>query len=373
MKLPTLYKEKNGKILFWQIGTTIDGGTPRYEVAHGYVGGKVQRTHTDVPEGKNIGKANETTAIQQCELEAKSEWNKHKDRKGYVENLESSKKDTSFKPVSPMLAHDSKKYPKKIVLPCYVQKKYDGICCLAHIDNKSNTRFFSRRASEFHVLGHLADEIKKLGIKDIVLHGELYSHKIEFEKITGAIKRDEPNENTKYIEYVVYDAAIYGTYEQRLSVLSSLLKPEWDKYASIKVATTHLVHTREQIEDLFDTYEAEGYEGVMLRNPQGIYVQDKRSFDLLKYKKFIDEEFEIVGASENVGKLVGTCTFTLKTKEGKTFDAMPKGEHPVREKYWQDWNKGKIKAGDIATIEYFELTSGGVPRFPVLKSLRNYE
>ena len=369
MKLPKLYKSKNDKILFWQIETNLN----TYTVSHGFVGGKVQSTSTDVKEGKNVGKANETTAQQQCDLEAKALWQKQIDRKGYVEDL---KANTGFKPTKPMLAHSYDDHPHKIVYPCYVQKKYDGIRCLTHIDEKSGIRFFSRQASEFLILNHLKEELQRLNLRNIILDGELYSHALNFQEIISAVKRDESSNLTADIEYIVYDLALpFTPYEKRLSILSSLLKPEWTNGTKIKVATTHICNTFEQIESFHETYTAKGYEGVMLRNTQGLYVADKRSHDLLKFKKFKDAEFKIVGAEENKGKLAGTCVFVLETNKGTKFKAMPEGSQEQRTQYWRDWKTGKIGVDDVATVKFFSYTDSEdpVPRFPVLKGIRNYE
>lgn len=377
MKYPKLYKEKNGKTLWWEVETTKNNvnGMPLYIVKHGYVGGATQVTSTDVLKGKNVGRANETTAEQQCELEAKSEWNKHKDRKGYVENLQTSKVDTSFRPVRPMLAHSYDDYPNKLVLPCYIQKKYDGICCLAHIDNKCEARLISRTGTEWNTLDHLKDEIKKLGITNIVLHGELYKHDTKFEDIISGVKRDEVNEKSGDMEYIVYDAAIAGSYEKRLSVLSFLLSPEWSKNAKIKVATTTLVKSRDEIDSLHDKFVADKYEGAILRNPEGLYEYDKRSFNLLKYKKFKDDDFEIIGAEEGKGKNKDMCVFWLKTKDGNEFKATPEGTAEHRHKLWADWQSGKIKAGMIATVKYFTYTrtEKPVPKMSTFKTIRHYE
>lgn len=371
MLLPTLYKQKNDKVLFWQIETgsgPLDQ-IPIYVIKHGYVGGKTQTTFTEVRNGKNQGKANETTAIQQCDLEAKALWQKQIDHKGYVENL---KADNGFKPVKPMLAHSYDDHPHKLVFPCYVQAKYDGIRCVCHIDNSGGIRFFSRQSSEFLTLSHLKEELQKLNYRNIILDGELYSHKINFQEIISAVKRDEVSDKTPLIEYIVYDAALSNTpYEKRLSILSSLLKPEWNTNAKIKVATTYITNTLDQIEAYHKSYTDKGYEGVILRNSQGLYVEDKRSYDLLKYKKFQDAEFEIVGIEMNKGKLKDTCVFVCKTKKGTQFKAMPEGTQEQREQMVVDWNSGKIKTGDFATIKYFSMTTSDdpVPRFPILKCI----
>ena len=122
-------------------------------------------------------------------------------------------------------------------------------------------------------------------------------------------------------------------------------------------------------------FVGEGYEGTMIRCPNGIYEFDKRSTKLLKYKHFQTNEYIIVDAHENKGKLVNTCTFTLQTPTGATFEAMPKGTYEERCKYWQDWQGGVIKKDDQATIRYFEYTDDHhmIPRFPILLEVRNYE
>jgi ATP-dependent DNA ligase len=275
-----------------------------------------------------------------------------------------------------MLAQPYHEHPHKLDLPCYIQKKYDGVCCLAHINEKGEVRFFSRQSTEWTHLNHLADEIKSIGLRNIVLHGELYAHDVDFQKILSGVKRDAANDITALIQYVVYDTALTNTpYEKRLSVISSLLKPEWHSAAKIKVATTQVVRTVDEIDTLHDKFVSEGFEGAILRNTQGLYEFDKRSYDLLKYKKFQDAEFEIVGAEEAKGKYANTCRFILKTKEGAEFKAYPEGDKYHREGLWSDWNSGKIVKGDIATIKFFEYTTGTnpVPRHPIFKSLRNYD
>jgi hypothetical protein len=117
-----------------------------------------------------------------------------------------------------------------------------------------------------------------------------------------------------------------------------------------------------------------GFEGAMIRNSAGGYKQDGRSQDLLKYKKFMEQEFPIVGASQNKGKLSNTCTFQLE-HNGVTFSAMPDGSEEERAKLYQDWKDGNIKVGDLATVTFFSWSTSEspIPRFPIFKSVRSYE
>lgn len=121
MKLPTLYKvDSKGKIREWSV-QVIDGKPAQIIVTHGAKGGKLQEKITFIDKGKNIGKANETTILEQAQAEAKSKWLKQQD-KCYAETIG----EPEFRP---MLAHRMDKYPNKVKYPCYVQPKLDG--CLS--------------------------------------------------------------------------------------------------------------------------------------------------------------------------------------------------------------------------------------------------
>jgi len=125
-KFPTLYKKSStGKITEWTIVADAKvGGGAFYEVTFGYTDGKKQSTSVNVDEGKNLGKANETTPYIQACAEAKSKWEKQLD-KGYVENLSSVSKVKEDR-ISPMLAYSYDDYAHKIKWPAYWQPKLDG-------------------------------------------------------------------------------------------------------------------------------------------------------------------------------------------------------------------------------------------------------
>ena len=68
---PTLYaKSSTGKSMQWSIEVeeTMGGGLIR--TRHGYEGGKIQVNEKTITVGKNIGKANATTPLQQAIAEA---------------------------------------------------------------------------------------------------------------------------------------------------------------------------------------------------------------------------------------------------------------------------------------------------------------
>jgi len=188
--LPTLYKlDSLGKVRQWKI-EALNSNPPQYIQIHGVKDGKMQNTSTVVKKGKNIGRSNETSAWQQCCLEAESLWNKQKDRKGYTETIPTSK------PFRPMLAKSFDKDGRHIKYPAFIQPKLDGIRCLASYDGV-NVRLKSRQGKLFTSLAHIEEELyhKVFSVfPDRVLDGELYNHlyKDNFQKLVSSIKRDNP-------------------------------------------------------------------------------------------------------------------------------------------------------------------------------------
>jgi len=122
---------------------------------------------------------------------------------------------------------------------------------------------------------------------------------------------------------------------------------------------------------MFDLFKNLGYEGSMVRNKDGKYV-NKRSYDLQKIKDFIDGEFQIVGVEEGRGKLQGhVASFVCQMDDGKQFKAKMKGDTERLKDYF---NNHSLWLNKKLTVKYQGLTGkNGVPRFPVGIVIRDYE
>ena len=203
MKLPTLYKKSfTGKIQQWDIFVK-DVGTAGPVIViytrYGQVGGKIQETQDLISEGKNLGKKNETTVLEQAEFDAKSKW-EGKLKDGYAQSLEdaqSGKVDSIIEGGSePMLAQSYDKHGHKIEFPCFVQPKLDGIRCLAIIQD-GQVSLWSRSRKRITSCPHIEIELLTIfNSGDIILDGELYNHdlKHDFEKIISAVRKEDPSE-----------------------------------------------------------------------------------------------------------------------------------------------------------------------------------
>jgi DNA ligase 1 len=372
MKFPILYKKTNtGAIQFWEIETIPQhvscGDASVIVTTYGQLGTDSPQTTKDiVDQGKNIGKANETSAHEQAELEAKAKWEKQK-KKGYVESIEAAEAGELDEliegGISPMLAHTFEKQGHKIKYPAYIQPKLDGIRCIAIVKDGKCT-LWSRTRKPITSCPHIVEEIEKNFKEDIVLDGELYNHifKDNFEHIVHLVRQEEPDPQCTDVQYHVYDMVDSNTFENRVGHLTKCFTIGNPKFEYLKLVPTHGVQCEEGIVVFFESFVNRGYEGCMLRNSDGLYV-NKRSYDLIKVKEMLDDEFEIVGIEEGRGKLSGHVgAFVCKTKDGQEFKAKPAGATERLREYFLDHS---LWEGRQLVVQFQDLTSYGIPRFPV--------
>jgi len=330
----------------------------------------MQTTVDVVKEGKNVGRSNETTASEQAELQAQQQF-AAKLKEGYTPDrtLAESTKNT-LDAVEPMLAHPIENKLKYVVFPALAQPKLDGARCIA-IMKKGKVKLWSRTQKEYIASPHIVAEIEKLlGHKqDLILDGELYNHdyKKDFNTIMSLIKREDVHPNHELVQYHIYDVVGSGVWTDRTKVLAELGVARFCK----KVETV-VVRSQEELEEYQAVCVENGYEGCMYRNPDALY-ENKRSSGLLKVKDFKDDEFKIVDVEEGRGKLmgrVGAFYCELNDGSGRQFKAKPMGTLTYVEELWK--NKSEC-LGKMATVKYQNLTPDGMPRFPVLKCIRDYE
>ena len=112
-----------------------------------------------------------------------------------------------------------------------------------------------------------------------------------------------------------------------------------------------------------------GYEGQMVRL-DSIY-ENKRSKSLLKRKEFRDEEFQILDVIEGDGNKSGmAASMLLCNDRDQKFNSNIKGDRT----YLRELLKNKDSLiGKRATVKYFNLTPDGIPRFPYVIAIRDYE
>jgi DNA ligase-1 len=365
---PLYTYDSKGRVRVWNIWVErMTTGNYNIVTHHGLVDGKRQIERVIIKEGKNLGRANETTPQEQAISEAESKWNGMQD-KGYATNVDKIVRNL------PMLAKSFDKYKHKVNYPCFVQPKLNGVRCLAKRVGDS-IEFTSRKGKYYHTLKHLEKELLQVMEETEILDGEIYIHGEVFQDIISAVKNVKNKERAQLdcnkLEFWVYDYADSNLdYRDRLHILKDKLINTDVKLKFVKFVITNKAENKQQVLDAHKLFVSYGYEGVIIRNREGGYEFNCRSNNLQKYKEFLDEEFEIIGVKSGVGRYEKCGTFIVKTKDGKEFDVNPKGTIKKKQEYLKNKNK---YIGKLLTVKFQEKSKDGIPIFPVGLAIRDYE
>lgn len=352
----TLYcKDMHGKTRVWSVSVEKGEEYSTITISHGEEGGKKIVTKRAISAGKNVGKSNATTHYEQAVSEARSKFDR-KLKEGYSEDLE------GVKTLRPMLALEYSKRSKSISFPCYVQPKYDGVRALYH-----GGKFITRTGNTVETVRHIGDSLRKIP-EGLVLDGELYIHGEIFQNTVSFIKRFQ--KRSADVKYYVYDCFRINGNEPFYRRLEDLKKLKDKVGSAVVISDTATAESDGDVEKIYTRAVKNGYEGVMMRNKNGPYVQGKRSKDLQKMKPGDTDEFRVASFSEGAGTEQGCVVWELETKDGKLFRARGTGTHEQRR---EEYKTARKCVGKMATVKFQGLSASGIPRFPVFLTMRDYE
>ena len=353
--LPTLYHTNaKGQTYEWSIWTEGADVVTRY----GTVGGELQIARKTAV-AKNVGRSNEVTPEDQARLEAAATWKKKKDKK-YTETQ--GEKHT-FE--APMLADSWDKHSGRIVFPCYVQPKLDGMRALLRFNkDRKEWELWSRSGKQIETCAHITEAATNHLSPEMELDGELYAHGLSFEDNTRLVKKVRP-ETAELVKFHVFDDCNTSfPFRTRWRVVSeAFLGPATymlpDPFVRVE---TRSAESMAEVDEAHFQFIEDGYEGSIIRNRDGMYVCGKRSRDVLKRKDFLDAEYEVVDYRRGVGKFADCPIFTCITPDDQRFDVTPRGSQAARRQMLLD---APSYIGKLMNVRYQNLTEAGIPRFPV--------
>jgi len=277
--------------------------------------------------------------------------------------------------IKPMLAYKVDKKPVDWSEKVFLQPKLDGVRCIFTKDGA-----YSRTGKEFKNVAHIKYDLTDFFRKhpNTVLDGELYNHalKNDFEKIISLVRKQKPTDQDardaeNLVQYHVYDV-IHNmlhdvNYEDRFNWLTRYLPIA----ATMTLIKNTVVNSYDEAKMLHNVHLAQGYEGSMLRLNKP--YEQKRSYNLQKFKDFSDTEATIVGYEAGKGKFTGLIgKFFMQDDDGNEFGCpIGKGYNFADRKSILDNVHDYI--GQRATFTYFQRTQAGSYRHPLFKTLRNYE
>jgi len=360
---PKLYtQDTTGKTREWW----MEQSENKYRTHSCVQDGQIVTSEWTEVEGKNIGKANETSGVTQATKEIEAKYTKQL-KTGYHKNVKNIGM-SSY--VEPMLAKSLKDYRDKINFlteSWELQCKFNGMRCIATRDG-----LFTRKGERYQSVPHIEAALKPFfkNNPNAVLDGELFNNELrqqlnEIAKLvrkTKHITTEDLKQSAEMVKYYVYDGYGFNNlgptapYSQRKDWINKNIVGKVSYTAAVKSVS---IKSDVELNQAYQEYIEEGHEGAMLRKVDQGY-ENKRSKYLLKVKPEDDSEAKIIAVMEGNGNWSGTAKTATLEWEGRTFDATFKGnqeELATILKNQKDW------LGKEVTFLYNGLTGLNIPNF----------
>jgi len=378
----TLYNlDIKGNTRQWSITVTEgEDETATITTSQGIHGGKLTDRKTRVTKGKNVGKVNETTPVEQAIAEAESKVKNQIQKLGYQHSEPRSRFGLNglgfLQPMAALERSKIKGVPDDEVAE--FTPKLDGFRLMTDVGT-----IYTREGCLYEN-AEIARQVNILASEGYGgLDGELYCHGLTFQEIGSAAKKE--NANSHLLKLHVYDCPdwdIEVPFKARRVVKESLkrviAKHNLDRICVVE----SVVATLAEWDDLHSKWVSQGYEGSIARRMGDVYLPGGRDKRMIKRKDYHDEEFEIIGIDRSIkpAPVVGPVdkypegsvadgyakqAQLICVKDGKQFRASMEGGVLVRAKLYAARDFDFV--GKLATCKYFEWTDDGLPRHPIAR------
>lgn len=264
----------------------------------------------------------------------------------------------------------------------YASRKIDGLRCSFYWNNNKICSASRGGENYDYALQHFIQNKQFIEFfkrhPEVVLDGELYKHGKSLQQISGAARLEKNAYDCDWLEYYIYDVMYPNIpFKVRLKILNLISKElnlgfnpyrVWPKDSlQIQMVPQEKVSGIDNIMKLHNNYVEEGFEGVVIRNPNKPYGFGKRTNDMIKVKLYKTEEFLVIGYELGL-RGSEDMVFICQTNDGIQFKAKPWGDRNQKE--WYIDNFEKACKNQLATIKFFYLSDEGCPLQPSLISFR---
>ena len=281
-----------------------------------------------------------------------------------------------------MLARDGAKEEKKLVGDVIIENKYDGVRCIAIVQNNTAV-LHSRNGKVFPNFPHIEEALSKPEFNNMVFDGEIMSD--NFQALMKQVYR-KTNVDTSDAYLALFDVldlsefnegeGKYNTLERK-SILENLSFSDCIREVEWTRCNLDTEGGQRIFKNMNKTAIKNGYEGLMVKPIDAVY-QCKRSAAWLKIKPVIEVTLTVKDIEEGQGKFEGTTGALV-------CEGVDDGVHikvnvgsgltdENREDIWQDKDSVigqlvEIKADAITQAENGEYSL----RFPRFKTFRGFD
>ena len=293
--------------------------------------------------------------------------------------------------VKPMLAKQADKVTKTTIFNkiWIASRKIDGLRCIIYLGDDGKLHTSSRGATNydsamFEILTHPALIKLFKNNKGLMLDGECYHHGYTLQQINSIARTQKVAKDLEVLQFYWYDIVdLNNPFKSRLAKMKSIAE-ELKEYGSeigwkpdrifkenelrIQFVPQVEVSGWDNMMKLHNEYVSEGWEGLVIRDPERPYKPNGRTNDMIKIKVYKDDCFKVI---DKEAGLRGSedMVFIMEMPDGRTFKAKPFGDREQKEEYWINFDK-KYK-GHIGECKFFYYSDDGIPLQPAFKAFRD--
>ncbi len=241
-------------------------------------------------------------------------------------------------------------YKKQNVVGWLMSEKLNGV--FARWDGKG---LLSSNGNEYHAPEWFKNQLPA----DATLEGELYINRGMLGKIVGIVRKETPIDSEwRLIKFHVFDAPeIEGGFKTRLAVASKILTGS----AIAQTVDVEVCRSLRHLNQFYHGLVDNGAEGIMIHCPDSEY-EYHQTHKLMKYKPVEDDEAEVVGYKEGIGKYKGLREALLCRWKDVIFKLCINNEqHAIPE------------IGAQITFAFHGITDRGIPKNASFVMERSYE
>ena len=261
-------------------------------------------------------------------------------------------------------------------------RKLDGVRCIIRKEHEY-VNAYSRAGKEFLTLQKVLDDVSKIP-GDFVLDGEIcMMDKDGNEDFQGIMKQIKKKDHTiSNPRFVIFDYLTLEEFDTKKGTTKledryiNLQGCDLESTDTLTLLEQYPIDEENQLSEMIEDAEEQGYEGVMLRKNSG--YEGKRSKNLLKCKKFFDAEYKVIDIEHDFNRVIvdGVEVEEMMMRnvviehKGNRVSVGSGFSHEQKRKY--NANPQDIM-GKTITVQYFEETTNqnGTHslRFPTVKAV----
>ena len=286
----------------------------------------------------------------------------------------------------PMLAKQLDKVTNLKILDkeWYASRKIDGLRCLIYMGTDGELHTASRGAMNYDsaMVEILTHPILIKLFKDnpgLILDGEAYHHFWTLQQLNSVARTQKTAKDLDVLQFYWYDIVdTNSTFDERWAFMNDIkdqlnltFEPEREFELGelrIQFVPQQLISGYDNMMKLHNEFVSEGWEGVVIRDPDKVYRPNGRTNDMIKIKKYRDDTFKVVDYELGL-RGSEDMVFIMELPDGRTFKAKPLGDRSQKEEYVENFDS--LYKGHIGECKFFYYSDDGVPLQPAMRGFRD--